>query len=137
MAGTKTLRYENKNMDLKELGQNISQFLESERFGVQSKMIPNGFLIQAQKGWILSNIIDAERALTILLEGDPNNFTIKIGIGKFIKNLVVMAAEAILLSSLFLFVDVPEILWTEHVEKGIIKKIEAMVPRFHFYQDDL
>jgi len=128
MVGTKTLRYENKNMDLKELGRNILQFLESEGFRVQSKMIPNGFLIQAQKGGILSNIIDAERALTILLEGDPNNFTIKIGIGKFIQNLAVMAAEAILLSSLFLFVDVPEILWTEHVEKGIIKKIEAMVP---------
>ena len=85
-------------------------------------MIPNGFLIQAQKGGILSNIIDAQRPLTILLEGDTNNFAIKIGIGKFIQNLAVMAAEAILLSSLFLFVDVPEILWTEHVEKGIIKK---------------
>lgn len=128
MVGTKTLKFENRNVDLKELSQNISQFLKSEGFRVQSNLAPNGFIIQAQKGGILRDIIDAERALTILIEGDQNNFTVKVGIGKFIQNLAVMAAEAILLSSLFLVVDVPEMLWTEHVEGGVIKKIEAMIP---------
>ncbi len=59
--------------------------------------------------------------------GDPNDFTIKVGIGKFIQNLAVMAAEAILLSSLFLVVDIPEMIWTEHVEKGMIEKINTMI----------
>ncbi len=127
MVSTKVLRYQNKNQNLNELAQNISQLLQSEKFRVQSGSTPKGFIIQAQKGGFLSDLIDAERALTILIEGDPNDFTIKVGIGKFIQNLAVMAAEAILLSSLFLVVDIPEMIWNEHVEKGIIEKINSMI----------
>lgn len=128
MIGTKVLTYQNKNIDLNELGQNISQFLESERFKVQSRQIPSGYIIQAQKGGILNDIIAAERALTITIENTTQGFTIKVGIGKIIQNLAVMAAEAILLSSLFLAVDIPEMLWTEHVEKTIVDKIQSMIP---------
>lgn len=128
MVGTRVLSYQNKNIDLNELGQNIAQFLESERFKVQSMPLPGGYIIQAQKGGILSDIIAAERALTITIEGTPSDFTIKVGVGKLVQNLAVMAAEAILLSSIFLVVDIPEMLWTEHVEKGIISKIQSMVP---------
>jgi len=46
----------------------------------------------------------------------PNDFTVHVGIGKLIQNLAVAAAEALLLSVLFLAVDVPEMLWTRHVE---------------------
>jgi len=127
MVSNKVLRYQNKNQNLNELAQNISQLLQSEKFRVQSGSTPKGFIIQAQKGGFLRDLIDAERALTILIEGDPNDFTIKVGIGKFIQNLAVMAAEAILLSSLFLVVDIPEMIWTEHVEKGIIEKINTMI----------
>ncbi len=128
MVTNRILRYQNKEMNLSELAQNISQFLQSDNFRVQSRDIPSGFIIQARKGGILNDLIDAERALTIVIEGDSNDFTIKVGIAKFIQNLAVMAAETILLSALFLVVDVPEMLWTEHIEKGVIKNIQGMVP---------
>jgi hypothetical protein len=41
--------------------------------------------------------------------------------------LAVAAVEVVLLSWLFLAVDVPEMLWTQHVEKGIIKEITQIV----------
>ena len=50
-----------------------------------------------------------------------------IGIGKWVQNLAVTAAETILLSGLFLVVDVPEMLWTTHVEGGIAKQITQIV----------
>ncbi|MCL5681211.1 MAG: hypothetical protein M1515_04095 [Candidatus Thermoplasmatota archaeon] len=128
MVTNRILRYQNKEMNLSELAQNISQFLQSDNFRVQSRDIPSGFIIQARKGGILNDLIDAERALTIVIEGDSNDFTIKVGIAKFIQNLAVMAAETILLSALFLVVDVPEMLWTEHIEKGVIKNIQGMIP---------
>ena len=83
-------------------------------------------MIQAQKGGILSDIITAERAFTILLTGSPDDFSIHVGIGKLVQNLAVMAAESILLSWLFLGVDVPEVLWTRHVEKGLIDDIQRL-----------
>jgi hypothetical protein len=87
---------------------------------------PN-IIIQAQKVGILRDIITADRAFTILITGDPNDFTIHIGIGKWIQNLAVAVAETLLLSVLFLAVDVPEMLWTTHVENGIVKKITQLV----------
>jgi hypothetical protein len=86
-----------------------------------------GIIIQAQKAGVLRGIIDANRAFTILISGQPNNFAIHIGIGKFIQNIAVAAVESILTVGLFLIADVPEMLWTLEVEKGIIKDMVQIV----------
>jgi hypothetical protein len=86
-----------------------------------------GIIIQAQKAGVLRGIIDANRAFTILISGEPNNFAIHIGIGKFIQNIAVASVESILTVGLFLIVDVPEMLWTLEVEKGIIKDMTQIV----------
>ena len=75
----------------------------------------------------MRDIIAADRAFSIVLAGDPNDFTIHIGIGKWIQNIGVAAVEVLLLSTLFLAVDVPEMLWTVHVENGIAKQITQIV----------
>ena len=51
----------------------------------------------------------------------------RVGIGKLIQNLAVTAIEALLLTELFLAVDVPEMLWTTHVEKQVIQEITRIV----------
>ena len=127
MVSKKTLRFQNKNADLNDISQQIVRQLQDERYAVQSKQLPDGSVIQAQKAGILRDLITADRAFTIKIEGDPNNFTVTVGVGKFIQNIAVMAVEAFLLSELFLAVDIPEMLWTEHVEKGIIKYINTVV----------
>ncbi|MCL5874572.1 MAG: hypothetical protein M1161_04445 [Candidatus Thermoplasmatota archaeon] len=127
MVSKKTLRFQNKNADLNDISQQIVRRLQDERYAVQSKQLPDGSVIQAQKAGILRDLITADRAFTIKIEGDPNNFTVTVGVGKFIQNIAVMAVEAFLLSELFLAVDIPEMLWTEHVEKGIIKYINTVV----------
>ncbi len=62
-----------------------------------------------------------------MVAGQPDDFTVHIGIGKWVQNLAVTAAEVLLLSTLFLAVDVPEMLWTTHVENGIAKEITQIV----------
>lgn len=84
-------------------------------------------MIQAQKAGILRDIITADRAFTVTISGQPNDFAVHIGIGKWIQNLAVAAVETLLLSVLFLAVDVPEMLWTVHVENKIAKDITQMV----------
>ncbi len=127
MVSEKILRFQNRNRDLNQLAQQISQQLESEGYKIQQKMAPLGTVIQAQKAGILRDIIAAERAFTIMISGQPNDFTVHIGIGKWIQNLAVTAVETLLLSTLFLAVDVPEMLWTRHVEGGIAKEISQIV----------
>ena len=127
MVSEKVLHYQNKNKDLDQLAKQITDQLQSEGYKTQSANPPLGRVIQAQKAGILRDIITADRAFSIVIAGDPNDFTIHVGIGKWVQNLAVAAAETLLLSVLFLAVDVPEMLWTRHVEGGIVKEINQIV----------
>jgi len=127
MVSEKILRFQNKNRDLSELAQQIVQQLEVEGYRTQQTSAPLGQIIQAQKAGIMRDIIAADRAFTIVISGNPNDFTIHIGIGKWIQNIAVAAAEALFLSWLFLAVDIPEMLWTTHVENDLAKKITQIV----------
>ena len=127
MVSEKTIRFQNKGRDLDQLAQQVAQQLQSEGYKTQSANPPLGRVIQAQKAGILRDLIAADRAFTIMITGAPNDFTVHIGIGKFIQNLAVTAAEFLLLTELFLVVDVPEMLWTRHVEGEIVKTITQIV----------
>jgi hypothetical protein len=127
MVSEKILRFQNKNKDLAVLAQQIVQQLQAEGYKTQATSAPLGQIIQAQKAGIMRDIITADRAFTIMLSGQPNDFTVHIGIGKWIQNIGVAAAEALLLSWLFLAVDIPEMLWTIHVENDLAKKITQLV----------
>ena len=127
MVTKKEMRFQGKNKDLNQLSQQISDYLKNDGYKMQATTGASGPVIQAQKAGILRDIITADRCFTIALSGQPNDFTITIGIGKWIQNIGVAAAEAILLSALFLAVDVPEMLWTVHIENTIAKKITEIV----------
>jgi ribosomal protein L40E len=121
------MRFQGKNKDLNQLSQQIVEQLTSEGYKTQSTIAPLGLVVQAQKAGILRDIITADRAFTILITGQPNDFSIHIGIGKWVQNLAVMAAETLFLSWLFLAIDVPEMLWTQHVENVIANEITQIV----------
>jgi hypothetical protein len=127
MVSEKVIRFQNKNRDLDQLSSQIEAQLKSDGYKTQSANPPLGRVIQAQKAGVLRDIILADRAFTILITGEPNDFTVHLGIGKWIQGLAVAAIEVIFLSWLFLAVDVPEALWTRHVEDEIASKITRIV----------
>lgn len=51
------------------------------------------------------------------------------GIGSWKKNLAITALETLFLSELFLVVDVPEMLWNEHVESELMKKLDEIIQK--------
>src|SRR5579863_609040 len=128
MVSEKIVRFQNKNKDLNQLSQQITAMLQQDGYKTQmTSTSPVGIVMQATKAGILRDIITADRAFTIMISGDPNDFAIHIGIGKLVQNIAVAAAEALLLSVLFLTVDIPEMIWTRHVEEEILKKIVQIV----------
>jgi hypothetical protein len=128
MVSEKMVRFQNKNKDLNQLAQQITSMLDQDGYKTQmTSNSPVGIIIQATKAGILRDIITADRAFTIMISGTPNDFAIHIGIGKFIQNIAIAAVEALLLSLLFLAVDIPEMLWTVHVEKEILNRITQIV----------
>ena len=130
MVGETVRHYTGKSADLGALKSKIEEHLQQEGFKTQSSEVsPQGAIIQAQQGSFLSAIIAADRALTILIEGQPTDFTVKVGIGKWLEHLGVTAAEVLLLSPLFVIVDIPETLWNFEIENKIIKQIDQIVER--------
>ena len=128
VVAEKVVQFQNKNKDLNQLGQQIVQMLQSDGYKTEfNASVPQGIVIQATKAGILRDIITADRAFTIMIIGEPNNFAIHIGIGRLIRNLAIAGAETVLLSGLFLAVDIPEMLWTRHVENEILKRMVEMV----------
>ena len=120
------MHFQGKNKDLNQFAQQIMEYLRNDGYKVQSTAPPLGTVIQAQKAGILRDIITADRCFTITISGQPTDFSVHIGIGKWIQNLAVAAVETLLLSWLFLAVDVPEMLWTRHIEGEIAKKITEL-----------
>ncbi len=136
MVSEKIVRFQNKNKDLNQLAQQITTMLQQDGYKIQmTSTSPIGIVMQATKAGILRDIITADRAFTIMISGDPNDFAIHIGIGKLIQNIAVAAAEVLFLSALFLAVDIPEMLWTRHVEEEILKKITQIVGYISFFEN--
>jgi hypothetical protein len=130
MIGETVRHYEGKKTDLASLKTDIEAYLTGDGFKVQSSQpSPHGTVIQAKKGGFLSAVIAADRAFTILLDGEPDNFTVRVGVGKWLEHLGVTAVETLLLSELFLLVDVPETLWNLEIESKIVKQIDSLVEK--------
>ena len=128
VVAEKIVQFKNKNKDLNQLAQQTVDMLQRDGYKTQmNTSAPVGIVIQATKAGILRDIITADRAFTIMITGEPNDFAIHIGIGKLVQNIAVAAVETLLLSALFLAVDVPEMLYTRHVEKEILARITALV----------
>jgi hypothetical protein len=128
MIGEKVQHFQGKGTDLSALQGKIEGYLTSEGFTVQTSAdSAHGTVTQARKGGFLSGLIAADRALSILISGDPADFTVRIGIGKWLEHLGVAALETLLLSDLFLVVDVAETAWNLEIEDKLAKQIESFV----------
>jgi hypothetical protein len=128
MIGDETIPYQGRNTDLNALKDGIVDYLQGDGFKVQVPKSSGGeWLIQAQKGGFLREIISAERAPNIMIQGQPNDFSVRVGIGKWIQNAAVTAVETIAIAEIFLPVDVAEMAWTVHVENKVIRKIDELV----------
>ncbi len=112
--------------DLQTVTSSFENFLKENGWKTQSKVEGNKAIVQAQKAGILRDIVAAERALTFTLEDDNGKLKVNVGVSKWLMDLGVTALEVIFLSELFIFVDVPEMVWNEHVEKELMQQLEAI-----------
>lgn len=128
MIGEKLLHFQGKRTELSSLADRIETQLTADGFRVTtSPQSVHGIVLQARKGGFLRGIVAADRALTIMISGDPEDFTVRVGIGKWLEHLAVMAVETLLISDLFLLVDVAETAWNIEIEDKLAKQIESMV----------
>lgn len=128
MLGDKEEHFQGKGTDLKALGTHIEDYLKTNGFTVQtSPPSDEGTVIQARKTGFFRVLVDADRALTISIKGNANDFTVHFGIGKWLEHLGVAAIETLLLSELFLVVDAADSLWSVEVEDKLITDVKSFI----------
>jgi hypothetical protein len=128
MIGDKQEHFQGKGTDLSALQSHIEEYLKSDGFTVQnSAPSAQGVVLQAKKGGFLRGVVDADRGLTIAIAGSPDDFTVRIGIGKWLEHLGVAAIETLLISDLFLVVDVADSAWNVEIEDKLVKDIKSFV----------
>ena len=128
MIGEKVEHFQGNGTDLGGLQSHIVGYLEHDGFTAQaSAPSAQGVVIQARKGHVLSGLVDANRALTITITGSPDDFTVKVGIGKWLEHLATAVIEGLALSEVFLVVDVAETAWNVEIEDKLVKDITSFV----------
>ena len=128
MVGDKEEHFQGKGTDLSALQSHVEEYLKSDGFTVQtSSPSDKGVVIQAKKAGFLREVVDADRALTISIAGSADDFTVHVGIGKWLEHLGVAAIETLLISELFLVVDVAESAWSLEIEDKLLKDLRVFV----------
>jgi hypothetical protein len=128
VLGDKEEHFEGKGTDLSALQSHIEEYLKNDGFTVQSSPSSDqGTVIQAKKGGFLREVVAADRAFTITITGSSADFKVRFGVGKWLEHLGVAAIETLLLSELFLVVDVADSLWSIEVEDKLIADVKKFV----------
>ena len=128
MLGDKEEHFVGKGTDLKALESHIEDYLKTNGFTVQtSPPGDDGTVIQARKAGFWREVVAADRALSISIKGNSSDFTLRFGVGKWLEHLGVTAIEALLLSEVFLVVDVADSLWSLEVEDKLITNVKAFI----------
>jgi hypothetical protein len=128
MIGDKEEHFQGRDKDPQAVQSHIEEYLKKDGFAIQTS-VPSeqGVVIQARKGGFLRGLVAADRAMTITITGTPEDLTVRIGIGKWLEHLGVAAIETLLVSDLFLVVDVAESAWNFEIEDKLVKDLKAFV----------
>ncbi|MGC8565897.1 MAG: hypothetical protein ACP5R0_05630 [Thermoplasmata archaeon] len=119
--------YDGKNIDLNRLADKVQEFFDKQKFKVQRASHPKGIVIQAQKSGIIRTIFAADQAITVIITGDPDHVVVRMGVAKWLQDLGVAAIEALILTPLLLFIEIPESLWVFETERELWKYLEEQI----------
>ncbi len=124
----KTVQFQT-SKKLQDIIDSFTNSLQFKGWRVQSNVQNGQAVMQALKAGFLRDVISADRALTFVFKqpDGSENLEVDVGVGKLVQNLAVTAIEVLLLSDIFLFVDIPEILWTKHVETELLQELRSLL----------
>jgi hypothetical protein len=111
---------------LDDILKDFSAYLTNLDWKVQSKIEGDKAILQAQKFGFFRGLVAADRALIFVFTSEGGQIKVDVGVGRFLGDFAITAIEVILLSEIFILVDIPEILWSDHIEKQFLQQLETI-----------
>ena len=119
--------YVEKRCDLDHLANAIEEYFQAEGYESQSTRRPDGWAVQAKKAGVLRDLLAADSAFTVTLAGEPDNFRVSFGIGKWAQNLGMALMGGIAMAPVVFFVEIPISLWSFEIEREFWIFVEKQV----------
>lgn len=119
--------YQNKNANLETVARISELFFREEGFKTQSSHHPRGYFMQAQKGGVFRTILSTDKAFTITIYGESNDFHVRMGISKWLADLDNSSVDTFFVAPLAALHEVPEALWAFETEHHFWHYIETQI----------
>ena len=123
------LHYTGKNTDLDALTATIGKWFQDQKFATQMLQsdIERKWLIQARKKNVWRACTASARELAVVIEGEPNDFTVKVAACKWTNNLASLAVLTLLsLGTLLPFCGIATV-WIVKIRKDLKEFIDLMI----------
>ncbi|EQB69234.1 hypothetical protein [Cuniculiplasma divulgatum] len=112
---------------LDDIIKSFTNYLINNGWKVQSNVQQDKAILQAQKFGILRGLIAADRALTFVFTAESGGqVKVDVGVGRLLGDITITAIEVLLLSEIFIVIDIPEIAWSDHVEKELLNELQTI-----------
>lgn len=112
---------------LDDIIKSFTNYLINNGWKVQSNVQQDRAILQAQKFGILRGLIAADRALTFVFTAESGGqVKVDVGVGRLLGDITITAIEVLLLSEIFIVIDIPEIAWSDHVEKELLNELQTI-----------
>lgn len=122
-----TREYMNKNVDLNGVALVSEHFFSEEGFKTQIVKDTGGYLVQATKGGVYRTILAPDRAFTVLIDGEPNRFEVRVGVAEWSQNPSGDLVKSFLLTPCVSFKEIPEALWAFETEHNFWHNLETQI----------
>jgi hypothetical protein len=123
------LRYTCKNTDLNALTATICKWFKDNKYATQMLRSENQnkWLVQARKKNIWRACTASAREIAVVIEGDPNDFTILVRPSKWINNMTSLAVLSLLSMGAFLPFCGIAAAWIIKIRKDLKEFIELRI----------
>lgn len=111
--------YRDQNCDLDTLSKDINSWFSDQGYQVQSNKTEGAWVVQAQKTEAWRKAVGASRAFNIVIQGQPNDFSVEVATGEWASNLTASGVAALLTGGSTLLVSGLAAGWSKKIESDI------------------
>jgi hypothetical protein len=119
--------YSNKNRDLDVLLKDIETWFNGQGYQTQTNMTDGTRLLQAAKTEAWRKAVGASRAFNVLIEGQPNDFSVDLSTGEWASNLTAGGVAAVLTGGATLLISGVAAGWSKKIEGDLWNFIDQKI----------
>lgn len=119
--------YRDRNRDLDVLLRNIEIWFSEQGYQTQTNKADGTWFLQAAKTEMWRKAVGASRAFNVLIQGEPNDFSVDLNTGEWASNLAAGGVAAVLTGGATLLISGVAAGWSKKIESDLWNFIDQKV----------